>query len=260
MPRARGAGVDCVMLLCEVYEAAGVLPHVVPAYYPIDIMMHRSIEPVLPYMERYGVEVDQPAAGDAVVYKFGRSYSHAAILVAPGRVIHSLRYVGQVLETGIEEGGLANRAPRFFTMRGDGRRGRRWRAEREQRHADDCAAGYELRHRQDDLDRYGICCAVRHANDHHAEYDRRDDRHQERGGKHRRTSESLDVEHVADDWHGRKLLERLVDGGRLACFRHDSIRAEFGRFANGGLLRHQHDLGSASDVQPVQQRHGRFYA
>lgn len=114
--RVRGAGVDCVMLLCEVYEAAGLIPHVVPEYYPIDIMIHRSVEPVLPYLERYGFEIDAPRVGDVVVYKFGRSYSHAAILCAPGRVIHAVRFAGHVVETGIEEGGLANRAPRYFSM------------------------------------------------------------------------------------------------------------------------------------------------
>ncbi len=34
--RVKGAGVDCLMLLAEVYERAGAAPHVVPPFYVQD--------------------------------------------------------------------------------------------------------------------------------------------------------------------------------------------------------------------------------
>lgn len=114
--RVIGAGVDCVMLVCEVFEAAGLIPHVVPDYYPIDVMMHKVDEPVTPYFARYAVPVGVPEIGDVVLYKFGHSFSHAAIVVGDGLVVHALRHAGQVLETGIDEGPLAGRTRVYFTM------------------------------------------------------------------------------------------------------------------------------------------------
>ncbi len=77
--RVKGVGVDCVMLLCEVYERVGLLPHVVPARYPQDIMLHKGQEVVLGYLDLYGAEVETPQLGDVVVYRFARSFSHAGI-------------------------------------------------------------------------------------------------------------------------------------------------------------------------------------
>lgn len=116
--RLRGVGVDCVMLLCEVYERVGVLPHVVPAPYPIDTMLHRSGETVLPYLNEYGFEVPAPEIGDTVVYHFGRSFSHAGIYAGDGQIIHAYRATRMVIESGIDEGRLLGRARLFYSIRG----------------------------------------------------------------------------------------------------------------------------------------------
>jgi cell wall-associated NlpC family hydrolase len=114
--RCLGAGVDCVMLLCEVYEACGVIPHVEPEYYPIDIMFHRGGEPVIAWMERLADEVEKPEVGDVVIYKFGHSFSHAGIVIGDGQIIHAFRTYGQVVQSSIDEGDLAGRARRYFSM------------------------------------------------------------------------------------------------------------------------------------------------
>jgi cell wall-associated NlpC family hydrolase len=44
MGRVKGGGVDCLMLLAEVYEAAGVIPHVEIPFYPPDWHLHRGVE------------------------------------------------------------------------------------------------------------------------------------------------------------------------------------------------------------------------
>jgi cell wall-associated NlpC family hydrolase len=116
--RVKGAGVDCVMLLCEVYEAAGVIPHVVPENYPIDIMLHRASQPVVRWLMMFADEVSEPKEADVVVYHFGRSFSHAAIYIGGARVIHAFRHAGQVLETGMDDANLAGREKRYFSMRG----------------------------------------------------------------------------------------------------------------------------------------------
>jgi cell wall-associated NlpC family hydrolase len=116
--RVKGAGVDCVMLLCEVYERAGVLSHVVPDHYSPDVMLHRGHEVVLPYLENYGFEVESPEIGDVVVYHFARSYSHAGIYVGNAEIIHAYRPMRGVVRTSMDDGRLMDRARKFYTMRG----------------------------------------------------------------------------------------------------------------------------------------------
>jgi len=42
--RVKGAGVDCLMLLAEVFERAGVTGHIEPQFYVPDWHMHRDAE------------------------------------------------------------------------------------------------------------------------------------------------------------------------------------------------------------------------
>ena len=44
MGRIKGGGTDCLMLLAEVYEAAGVIPHIDVPFYPPDWNLHRDAE------------------------------------------------------------------------------------------------------------------------------------------------------------------------------------------------------------------------
>lgn len=105
MGRVKGAqgGVDCAMLLLEVYEKAGVIEHVVPDYYPPDWMLHRSEERYLIECLNHGHEIEQPLPGDVVVVKFGRCFAHGAIVVQWPVCIHAylgapVSYVNALLE------------------------------------------------------------------------------------------------------------------------------------------------------------------
>ncbi|MGB8422174.1 hypothetical protein [Paraburkholderia sp.] len=111
-------GVDCVMLLAEVYEAVGAIEHVEPEYYPADIMLHRGGEPVVVWLERLGVEVSAPVLGGVIVYQFGHSYSHAGICVGTDAIIHAYRSCGQVVETRFNDSNLDGRPRRYFAMKG----------------------------------------------------------------------------------------------------------------------------------------------
>jgi cell wall-associated NlpC family hydrolase len=93
MGRVLGAGVDCATLLCEVYEAAGVVPHVDPGSYPHDWHMHRDEERYLGWLSQVRARGRRGAPGDVIVWKFGRCFSHAAILCDNDQIIHS--YIGQ---------------------------------------------------------------------------------------------------------------------------------------------------------------------
>lgn len=119
--RCKGAGVDCVMFLAEVYEAAGAIPHVEPEYYPIDIMRHRLAgpEPVVAWLEKFGEEIANPQPGDIVVYKFGHNFAHAAIIVDDLlNIIHAYKPYNQVVVTRIDEGLLADRPRLYYAFRG----------------------------------------------------------------------------------------------------------------------------------------------
>jgi cell wall-associated NlpC family hydrolase len=92
--RVKGAGVDCLTLLAEVYHEAGIVPHVDVPYYPHDWHLHRGTERYLDGLLTYAKEIaDGPRMGDIALWKFGRCYSHGAIVVEWPLVIHA--YVGR---------------------------------------------------------------------------------------------------------------------------------------------------------------------
>ena len=117
--RVKGAGVDCAMLLAEVYEAAGATDRVDPGYYAVDWHLHRGSELYLAHVLRRGRAIDAGDArvGDLVVVQFGRTYSHGGIIVEGAgremRVVHA--YYGRgVIESFLHEEPLAGRAALFF--------------------------------------------------------------------------------------------------------------------------------------------------
>ena len=70
--RVKGAGVDCAMLLAEVYERCGLVRHVDPGYYPPDWHLHRDAERYLEKLMPYAHELaGPPALGDVAVFRYG---------------------------------------------------------------------------------------------------------------------------------------------------------------------------------------------
>jgi hypothetical protein len=64
--RVKGGGVDCGMLLLEVFEKAGLIPHIQPAHYGPDFMLHKGDEWFALYVLKYADEVK--ACPDRPVY------------------------------------------------------------------------------------------------------------------------------------------------------------------------------------------------
>ena len=99
--RVRGAGVDCGMLILNVFEEAGLVPHLelgvdIPNY-PPDWAFHRDEPRYLSWVEKYAVKVDRPALpGDIVLHQYGRGISHGVIVVDWPLIIHSYRGLGVV--------------------------------------------------------------------------------------------------------------------------------------------------------------------
>jgi len=111
----KGAGVDCAMLLVRVYAACGLIPASLdPRPYAPDWHLHRSEEKYLGWLQQYGAlqTAGQPEVGDVVAWQFGRTYSHAAIVMGSGPrapIIHALRPAHAVVWGQLDDVDLAAR-------------------------------------------------------------------------------------------------------------------------------------------------------
>lgn len=114
--RIKGAGVDCALLLCEVYESAGIVPFVDPTPYPQNWHIHRGAERYLGFVTKYAtLSHAAPQLGDVILFKFGRAFSHAGIYVGSNQVIHSLLDRG-VIQTDLFEPPLGRRETVVYTF------------------------------------------------------------------------------------------------------------------------------------------------
>lgn len=117
--KVKGVGVDCGMLLIAVYSTGGDMPEFDPGPYSPEWHKHRSEELYLNHMLRFFDEIPLAEAvpGDALVYKYGRTWSHGAIVVGENEVIHAYKGMGVILST-IGDYPLDNRVPRAFRLKG----------------------------------------------------------------------------------------------------------------------------------------------
>jgi cell wall-associated NlpC family hydrolase len=119
----RGAGVDCLMLLVATFQAAGALPATVdPRPYAPQWHMHRSEEVYLAGLEAFlrPLAATEPLKpGDVAVWKFGRTFSHAGVVVQAVcglEVVHALADAGAVIQTRLTDAPLTDRPMRAFTL------------------------------------------------------------------------------------------------------------------------------------------------
>jgi cell wall-associated NlpC family hydrolase len=88
--RVKGAGVDCGMILLEIFEKVNLIPHISPAHYSIDFMMNREEEWYEKLILDYAFEIFRnPLPGDIILYRHGRSFSHGAIVIEWPKIIHA---------------------------------------------------------------------------------------------------------------------------------------------------------------------------
>jgi cell wall-associated NlpC family hydrolase len=116
----KGVGVDCAMLPAAVYHAVGLIPEIKPNYTQ-DWMLHRDEETFLgfvtPYATEIGVEDVKP--GDFVIWKFGRTFSHSAIILDYPDIIHAVVKGSAVVRANMDlESDLIGRQRKFFTLFG----------------------------------------------------------------------------------------------------------------------------------------------
>jgi NlpC/P60 family putative phage cell wall peptidase len=115
----KGVGVDCIMLMVEVYKTCGLLDaDCDPRPYTHDWHLHRSDEIYLGGIEAYAEPVQTPQPGDIAVFQFGRCVSHAAIVVEWPLVIHAFIDHGAVVLTDISKSAaLKARVRGFYSLK-----------------------------------------------------------------------------------------------------------------------------------------------
>lgn len=137
--RLKGVGVDCANLVIGVYAGAGLIAPFDPPPYPRDWHVHKTEEWFLRLMPGFpAVAIEAAAAwpGDLVLFKIGRVFSHAAIVLEPGRVgIHAAVNEAKVVRCNLDrDAGLTSGPRKFFTYKD-------WFAASELAVPDECRAG-----------------------------------------------------------------------------------------------------------------------
>lgn len=118
--RVPGVGVDCLMLIADAYQQAGLVPAdlEIPEY-PSDIMFHTDDDRYLQAILAYCDEVAEPRPNGLAMFRFGRTYSHSAIIVDWPVVIHAYANLRQVIKMPVtDDMRLARRPVRFFYPKG----------------------------------------------------------------------------------------------------------------------------------------------
>lgn len=97
--RIKGVGCDCITLLAGVFENAGLISRVDIPHYPSDWMAHRDAERYMEGLMKYSHEITGlPHPGDIALWKFGRCFSHGAIVIDWPVVIHAKIGAGTIQE------------------------------------------------------------------------------------------------------------------------------------------------------------------
>ena len=124
--RVKKAGADCAMFPLAVYQECGLLPaDYRPPEYSEQWHLHRSEELYLRELDKFCTEVSgKPEPGDFVVFRFGRTFSHGAIVLNWPQIIHSYIPHGVLLGDALRDGDLLGREKRIFEVKdavhGDG--------------------------------------------------------------------------------------------------------------------------------------------
>lgn len=87
--KVKGAGVDCAMLMEAIFVAAGIIEETYTGRYSSQWHLHRDEERYLAWANHLAVEVDRPQPGDVAIWKFGRCFSHAGLIIDAERVLHA---------------------------------------------------------------------------------------------------------------------------------------------------------------------------
>lgn len=120
LAKVKGQGVDCGQLIGACFEEAGLIEGFATGYYSPQWFLHRDEEEFLRFVSQYARPLPAgvvPQIADIVVFKFGRTFAHGALIVDPGwpRIVHAYKAWGCVGEDDASIGPLAERPRQFWT-------------------------------------------------------------------------------------------------------------------------------------------------
>lgn len=118
--RIKGVGVDCANLPAAVFEAVGLIEAVHPSY-SIDWMMHRDEEKFLSFVlpQAREIELAEVLPGDLIIWRYGRTFSHSAIVLDMPEVLHAANKGGAVIRADVtRESDFIGRECRYFSVFG----------------------------------------------------------------------------------------------------------------------------------------------
>lgn len=117
--RIKHVGVDCAQLLLGVFVGLYLIREPTVDGYPTDWFLHQDRSRLVEIIEAHCRLTDQPRPGDIALFQYGRSASHAAIVVetvASLTAVHSFRALG-VVEEEIGPGtALGSRLAGYWTL------------------------------------------------------------------------------------------------------------------------------------------------
>lgn len=124
-------GIDCAMLLYQAHVEPGLIEPFEIEGYPADWAQHRDEERFLGVVERYAKRVDDSELslaergrdfrvlpGNVLIFKWGRTFSHGAIVSLWPNVIHASLPARCVLEEAIVGTPLAEKPVRVYSYWG----------------------------------------------------------------------------------------------------------------------------------------------
>lgn len=127
-PTDRGA-VDCARILIETFAGAELIAGFVPEPYAADWHLHRGEERYLAVVERYCRLVDEDfrplsergqdftaQPGDVLMWRWGRTYSHSAIVTEWPRIIHAFAHEQCVVECDVRGTPMSEQPMRVYSF------------------------------------------------------------------------------------------------------------------------------------------------
>lgn len=100
-------GVDCLMLLAEIFERVGLVDRVDPGNYARDWHTCRSEELYMQGLMRFTTrrpDDELPQLGDIALFRFGRTFSHGAIVVETSSRLRNVSLVHSYINRGVIRG------------------------------------------------------------------------------------------------------------------------------------------------------------